>query len=153
MALQQREHVETSSDIFIDDEQTHVAHQSSSSKVITSIEKMKKGVMLINTARGALMEPKALVKGLKSKQIGYLGLDVYEKEATLFFEDHSCDIIQDDIFERLLTFPNVLITGHQAYFTQEAIEQIAKTTADQILAYQTQQPLDNVVVLRSNVIT
>lgn len=99
-----------------------------------SIAKMKKGVMLINTGRGALMEPESLVTNLKSGQIGYLGMDVYEKEGALFFEDHSCEIIQDDIFERLLTFPNVLVTGHQAYFTQEALEHIAETTRDNIQA-------------------
>ncbi|BBP46964.1 lactate dehydrogenase [Thiosulfatimonas sediminis] len=97
-----------------------------------SIAKMKKGVMLINTGRGALMEPESLVAGLKSAQIGYLGMDVYEKEGALFFEDHSCEIIQDDVFERLLSFPNVLVTGHQAYFTQEAITHIAETTRDNI---------------------
>lgn len=100
-----------------------------------TIAQMKKGVMLVNTGRGALMETKALVEGLKSKQIGYLGMDVYEKEGTLFFEDHSCEIIQDDIFERLLTFHNVLITGHQAYFTEEALHHIAETTADNLRAF------------------
>jgi len=97
-----------------------------------TIAQMKKGVMLINTSRGGLMEPEALQEGLKSGQIGYLGMDVYEKEGALFFEDHSCEIIQDDIFERLLTFPNVLVTGHQAYFTEEAITHIAETTRDNI---------------------
>ncbi|HHS99746.1 MAG TPA: 2-hydroxyacid dehydrogenase [Thiomicrospira sp.] len=100
-----------------------------------SIAKMKKGVMLINTGRGALMETAALIDALKSKQVGYLGMDVYEKEGALFFEDHSCEIIQDDQFERLLTFPNVLITGHQAYFTQEALSHIAETTAENIHAF------------------
>lgn len=99
-----------------------------------SIAKMKRGVMLINTGRGALMEPQSLVDGLKSGQIGYLGMDVYEKEGALFFEDHSCEIIQDDVFERLLTFPNVLVTGHQAYFTKEALTHIAETTRDNIQA-------------------
>lgn len=99
-----------------------------------SIAKMKKGVMLINTSRGGLIEPESLVGNLKSGQIGYLGMDVYEKEGALFFEDHSCEIIQDDIFERLLTFPNVLVTGHQAYFTEEALSHIAETTRDNIQA-------------------
>jgi D-lactate dehydrogenase len=110
-----------------------------------SIAKMKTGVMLINTGRGALMATQAVIEGLKSQKIGYLGLDVYEKEGALFFEDHSTEIIQDDVFERLLTFPNVLITGHQAYFTQEALSHIAKTTAENIKAYQTKQPLINAV--------
>lgn len=107
------------------DESTHIIDSD-------SIALMKKGVMLINTGRGALMEPNALIDGLKSKKIGYLGMDVYEKEGVLFFDDHSCDIIEDDEFERLLTFPNVLITGHQAYFTAEALSHIAQTTAENI---------------------
>lgn len=100
-----------------------------------TIAKMQKGVMLINTGRGALMDTAALIDGLKSGQIGYLGMDVYEKEGALFFEDHSCEIIQDDAFERLLTFHNVLITGHQAYFTEEALSHIAETTAHNIHAF------------------
>ena len=110
-----------------------------------SIAKMKKGVMLINTGRGALMDASALIEGLKSKQIGYLGMDVYEKEGALFFEDHSCEIIQDDQFERLLTFHNVLITGHQAYFTQEALSHIAETTAQNIHAFIAGETLENEV--------
>ncbi|WP_040727514.1 2-hydroxyacid dehydrogenase [Thiomicrorhabdus sp. Kp2] len=100
-----------------------------------SISQMKNGVMLINTGRGALMDTTALIEGLKNKKIGYLGMDVYEKEGALFFEDHSCEIIQDDAFERLLTFHNVLITGHQAYFTQEALTHIAETTTANIHEY------------------
>ena len=110
-----------------------------------TIAKMKKGVMLINTGRGALMDTEALTEGLKTKQIAYLGLDVYENEGALFFEDHSCEIIQDDTFERLLTFPNVLITGHQAYFTQEALSHIAQTTTDNIQAFIHNQPLINII--------
>jgi D-lactate dehydrogenase len=89
---------------------------------------MKKGVMLINTSRGALIDTQAVIRGLKSGQIGYLGIDVYEEEDKLFFEDLSDVVIQDDDFGRLLTFPNVLITGHQAFFTREAMTEIAKTT-------------------------
>lgn len=103
-----------------------------------SIAMMKKGVMLINTGRGALMDAKALIEGLKSKKIGYLGMDVFEREGALFFEDHSCEIIYDDEFERLLTFPNVLVTGHQAYFTEEALSHIAETTAQNIYEYRKQ---------------
>ncbi|CAN8139245.1 2-hydroxyacid dehydrogenase homolog [uncultured Thiomicrorhabdus sp.] len=110
-----------------------------------SIASMKKGVMLINTGRGALMEPQSLVDGLKSGQIGYLGMDVYEKEGALFFEDHSCEIIQDDVFERLLTFPNVLVTGHQAYFTEEALRHISETTRDNIQMFINGQELVNQV--------
>ena len=85
-----------------------------------SIARMKRGVMLVNTSRGALVDVEAVIDGLKSGQIGYLAIDVYEQEADLFFQDLSSEIIQDDAFQRLLTFPNVLVTGHQAFFTREA---------------------------------
>jgi D-lactate dehydrogenase len=110
---------------------------------VDSIAQMKKGVMLINTGRGALMKTRDLIAGLKSKHIGYLGMDVYEKEGALFFEDHSCEIIQDDEFERLLSFHNVLVTGHQAYFTQEALEHIAQTTLDNLNEFIGHVPLSN----------
>lgn len=93
---------------------------------------MKDGVMLINTSRGALLDTQAVIDALKSGKIGYLGLDVYEEEADLFFEDLSAKILKDDVFARLLTFPNVLITGHQAFFTEEALRTIAETTLDNI---------------------
>ncbi|MFD1104646.1 2-hydroxyacid dehydrogenase [Sphingobium olei] len=93
-----------------------------------AIAAMKPGVMLLNTGRGALVETRALIDGLKSGKIGHVGLDVYEEEGDLFFENLSGRIIQDDVFARLLTFPNVLITGHQAFFTQEALTAIAETT-------------------------
>jgi D-lactate dehydrogenase len=89
---------------------------------------MKQGVMLINTSRGAVIETKAVIAGLKSGKIGYLGLDVYEEEGDLFFEDLSDQVLEDDVFARLLTFPNVLITGHQGFFTNEALTAIAETT-------------------------
>ena len=108
-----------------------------------SIANMKAGVMLINTSRGALMDTRAVLDGLKSQQIGYLGIDVYEQEGSLFFEDHSLDIIQDDLFQRLLTFPNVLVTGHQGYFTQEAVQHIAETTVTNVLAYLNGERLQN----------
>ncbi|MEZ4935010.1 MAG: 2-hydroxyacid dehydrogenase [Saprospiraceae bacterium] len=92
------------------------------------IAHMKKGVMLINTSRGGLVNTKAVIKGLKKGQIGYLGLDVYEEESGLFFEDHSGDILQDDVIARLLTFPNVLITSHQAFLTETALRNIEETT-------------------------
>jgi D-lactate dehydrogenase len=94
----------------------------------SAVEKMKPGVMLINTSRGALVDTQAVIAGLKSSKIGYLGLDVYEEEAELFFRDLSDQIIQDDQFTRLLTFPNVLVTAHQAFFTRNAMEQIARVT-------------------------
>ncbi|AGA27076.1 2-hydroxyacid dehydrogenase [Singulisphaera acidiphila] len=93
-----------------------------------SLQTMKPGVMIINTGRGSLVDTEAVIAGLKSAKIGYLGLDVYEEEADLFFEDHSGQVIHDDVFARLLTFPNVLITGHQAFFTREALQGIATTT-------------------------
>ncbi|HET9056335.1 MAG TPA: 2-hydroxyacid dehydrogenase [Chitinophagaceae bacterium] len=92
------------------------------------IAKMKKGVMMINTSRGALVNTKDVIASLKSGQIGYLGLDVYEEERGLFFEDHSSDILQDDIIARLMTFSNVLITSHQAFLTDTALHNIAETT-------------------------
>lgn len=92
------------------------------------INKMKHGVMLINTSRGALVDTKELIAGLKSGRIGYLGLDVYEEEKGLFFEDHSDEILQDDVIARLLTFPNVLITSHQAFLTDTALKNISETT-------------------------
>jgi len=101
----------------------------------STLSQTKRGVMLINTSRGALVDTAAVVRGLKSGHIGYLGLDVYEEEAELFFEDHSYHVIQDDVFMRLLTFPNVLITGHQAFFTREAVHNIAETTLSNITAF------------------
>jgi D-lactate dehydrogenase len=89
---------------------------------------MRHGAMLINTSRGAVVDTRAVIAGLKSGQIGYLGLDVYEEEADLFFEDCSNEVITDDTLARLLTFPNVLITGHQAFFTEDALRSIAETT-------------------------
>jgi D-lactate dehydrogenase len=86
------------------------------------------GVMIVNTSRGALIDTSALIEGLKSRKVGGVALDVYEQEADLFFEDLSSEIIQDDVFQRLLTFPNVLITGHQAFLTEEALGAIAATT-------------------------
>lgn len=97
-----------------------------------AIDQMKDGVMLINTSRGALIDTQAVTAGLKSGRIGYLGLDVYEQESNLFFEDLSNLIIQDDTFQRLLTFPNVVITGHQAFFTENALKNIAETTLENI---------------------
>ncbi|RIJ42310.1 2-hydroxyacid dehydrogenase [Pontibacter oryzae] len=108
-----------------------------------SIAKMKKGVMLINTSRGATLETKAVIKALKTGKIKYLGLDVYEEEAELFFEDLSDKVIQDDVFMRLLSFNNVLITGHQAFFTAEAMKNIATTTLQNIHDFEQGQRLQN----------
>lgn len=92
------------------------------------ISKMKRGVMLINTSRGALINTKDVIQSLKTGQIGYLGMDVYEEESGLFFEDHSEEILQDDMIARLMTFKNVLITSHQAFLTDTALKNIAETT-------------------------
>lgn len=113
----------------------------------SSIARMKPGVMLINTSRGALLNTSAVIEGLKSSRIGYLGLDVYEEEDDIFFQDLSGFILQDDVFARLLTFPNVLITGHQAFFTQEALDAIATTTVANIRAFASGEELVNAVPL------
>lgn len=110
-----------------------------------SIRKMKKSVMLINTSRGALIDSKAVIEGLKQEQISYLGLDVYEEEADLFFKDLSNRVIQDDVFMRLLSFNNVLITGHQAFFTSNALQKIAEVTMENIKEFQEGAPLKNEV--------
>jgi D-lactate dehydrogenase len=101
-----------------------------------AIVQMKPGVMLINTSRGAVVDTRAVIRGLKSGRIGALGLDVYEEEGDLFFEDLSQSYIPDDVFARLLTFPNVLITGHQGFFTREALQAIAETTIANVKSFQ-----------------
>lgn len=111
-----------------------------------AFEKMKEGVMLINTSRGALLDSKACINALKSKKIGYLGLDVYEQESELFFKDHREEIMQDDIFSRLVSFPNVLVTGHQGFFTQEALNEIACTTLQSANELSQGLPLTNEVI-------
>ncbi len=105
---------------------------------------MKRGAMLINTGRGALVDTPALIGALKSGQLGYLGLDVYEEEAELFYEDCSDLPLQDDVLARLLTFPNVVITAHQGFLTQEALAAIAQTTLDNIRAWSTGSPVNQV---------
>lgn len=101
-----------------------------------AIARMKRGVMLINTSRGGLVDTRAVIDGLKSGVIGHLGLDVYEEEGDLFFEDLSGQVLQDDVFARLLTFPNVLITAHQAFFTAEAVGAIAAITLENITCFE-----------------
>jgi D-lactate dehydrogenase len=100
-----------------------------------AIAQMKKGVVILNTSRGALIDTTAVIDALKSGHIGHLGLDVYEEEADLFFEDLSTQVIQDDVFARLLTLPNVLVTGHQAFFTDAAMSNIAATTIENITSF------------------
>ncbi len=98
---------------------------------------MKKGVIIVNTARGGLIDTKALIDGLKSGQIGGAGLDVYEHEQKYFFNDFSSNIIDDDLLIQLMSYPNVILTAHQAFLTQEALCSIAKTTFENIHAFTT----------------
>jgi D-lactate dehydrogenase len=114
----------------------------------SSLGLMRDGVMIINTSRGALIDTLAAIEGLKTGKVGYLGLDVYEEEADLFFEDRSDLVIHDDIFSRLLTFPNVIITGHQAFFTEEALGHIATTTIENLTAYAQGRATGNEVLPR-----
>lgn len=101
-----------------------------------TLQLMKPGVMLVNTSRGALLDTPAVIEALKSGKVGNLALDVYEEEGDLFFEDLSGRVLQDDVMARLLTFPNVLLTGHQAFFTENALSNIAQTTIENITAYE-----------------
>jgi D-lactate dehydrogenase len=110
-----------------------------------SIAKMKEGVMIINTGRGKLINTKDLIDGLKNKKIGSAGLDVYEEESDYFYEDHSDIVIDDDILARLLTFNNVIVTSHQAFFTKEALSEIARITLQNIQDFFDGKPLVNEV--------
>lgn len=115
-----------------------------------TISRMKKGVLIVNTSRGALIDSEALLEGLKSQKIGGAGLDVYEEESDLFFEDYSDKIIQDDILARLLSLPNVLITSHQAFLTDEALQNIARVTLENIKAYFDGEALENEICYKCN---
>ena len=108
-----------------------------------SLATMKHGAMLINTGRGALIDAKAVIQALKTGQLGYLGIDVYEQEEKLFFKDFSESIIQDDVISRLISFPNVIITAHQAFFTEEALTQIAQITLRNIECFEKNLVLEN----------
>ena len=108
-----------------------------------SLATMKHGAMLINTGRGALIDAKAVIQALKTGQLGYLGIDVYEQEEKLFFKDFSESIIQDDVILRLISFPNVIITAHQAFFTEEALTQIAQITLRNIECFEKNLVLEN----------
>jgi len=110
-----------------------------------AFNKMQDGVMLINTSRGALVDSKACVQALKSRKLGYLGLDVYEQDSELSFKNRSEEILQDDFFVRLSSFPNVLITGHQGFFTEEALEQIADVTVGNLIDFSQNKPRLNEV--------
>jgi D-lactate dehydrogenase len=111
-----------------------------------TIQSMKKGVMLINTSRGALINTRDVLVALKQGKIGYLGIDVYEQEEKLFFNDLSESIQEDELISRLISFPNVLITAHQGFFTHEALEQIASTTIGNILSFEKGLPSANEVI-------
>ncbi|GAA4341198.1 2-hydroxyacid dehydrogenase [Pigmentiphaga soli] len=106
---------------------------------------MKSGAMLVNTSRGALVDTQAVIAALKSRHLGSLAIDVYEQESSLFFRDRSDDIIDDDVFQRLMTFPNVLVTGHQGFFTAEALREIAAVTLDNLDAFATGRPCENIL--------
>lgn len=112
-----------------------------------SIAKMKDGVMIINTGRGQLIHTNALIEGLKEKKISAAGLDVYEEEGEYFYEDKSDKIIDDDILARLLSFNNVIVTSHQAFFTSEAMHNIAETTLQNVEDFKMNRPLINEVIL------
>lgn len=114
----------------------------------SSIKKMKDGVMIINTGRGKLINTVDLIAALKKGKIGSAGLDVYEEESEYFFEDYSSTIVRDDILARLLTFPNVLITSHQGFFTKEALQNIAETTLSNIRLYFEKNKLPNEICYR-----
>ncbi len=100
-----------------------------------TLARMKPGAMLVNTSRGALIDTGAVIAALKARRLGYLAIDVYEQESALFFQDRSSDIIDDDVFQRLMTFPNVLVTGHQGFFTIEALREIAAITFDNLACH------------------
>ena len=110
-----------------------------------SIAKMKRGVMIINTGRGRLIHSDDLIEGLKTKQVGFAGLDVYEEEEPYFYKDKSDKIIDDDTLARLLSFNNVIMTSHQAFFTEEATQNIAHTTLSNVLDFVEGRPLVNAV--------
>ncbi|MFY7729635.1 MAG: NAD(P)-dependent oxidoreductase, partial [Flavobacterium sp.] len=112
-----------------------------------SIRKMKKGVVIINTSRGGLICTTDIIEALKEKHVGALGIDVYEQEEKLFFRDLSENIIDDDNIQRLMSFPNVLVTAHQAFFTDEALRQIAEVTLNSITGFYTGNEPANEMIL------
>lgn len=113
-----------------------------------AIGRMKKGVVLLNTSRGALIDAEALVEGLKARKIGAACLDVYEEEADIFFEDFSGHIVNDDVLARLISMPNVLVTSHQAFLTEEALENIAETTIENIISIRDRGTSENELCYR-----
>lgn len=122
----------------LNDQTRHIINSS-------TLKKMKAGAMLLNTGRGALIDTTAVIDALKSGHLGYLGIDVYEQEENLFFRDFSDTIIQDDVIVRLLSFPNVLVTAHQAFFTEEALSQIATITLQNASDFEDKKMLMNMI--------
>ena len=112
----------------------------------TALSKIKSDALIIKTGRGALIDSKALIAALKNSSIGGAGLDVYEEEEGVFFEDLSSSVVRDDVLARLMTFPNVLITSHQGFLTKEALDNIAKTTIKNIEEFKSGRHCDNVVI-------
>ena len=112
-----------------------------------TVEKMKKGVFLINTSRGQLINTQSIINGLKSGKIGAAGLDVYEEETEIFFEDYSDEIIHDDTLSTVISMPNVIVTSHQAFLTREALESIAKTTINNLKDYFAGNELVNEIII------
>ena len=115
-----------------------------------SIEKMKKGVVIINTSRGALVDAEALLNGIKLRKIGAACLDVYEEEGDLFFEDKSGHILEDDTLARLISMPNVIVTSHQAFLTEEALENIAETTVNNLMELEEKGQSSNELCFKNN---
>ena len=112
---------------------------------------MKPGAMLINTSRGALVDTRALLSALKQRQLGAVGMDVYEEESHIYYQNLSEQIIPDDVITRLTTFPNVLITGHQAFFTREALIMIAGTTIQNITDFEAGRTNENIVEAKKKI--
>ncbi len=121
-------------------ENTHLINEK-------TISEMRPGVVIINTSRGKLIDTAALIDGLKTGQVGAAGLDVYEEETDYFFEDRSSDVMQDDVLARLTTFPNVIVSSHQAFFTQEAESNIAQTTMESLAAFAEGRKLEDAICL------
>jgi D-lactate dehydrogenase len=112
-----------------------------------ALDKCKKGVVLLNTSRGALVDAEALLAGIKSRKVGAACLDVYEEEGDLFYEDFSGDVVQDDKLVRLIAMPNVIVTSHQAFLTREALDNIASTTVGNLIAFFSGTPDESTEVL------
>ena len=109
----------------------------------STLSRAKRGALLVNTSRGGLIDTEAVIDALKSGQLGGLAIDVYEQEAGLFFRDLSGTIITDDVLQRLVSFPNVIVTGHQAFLTREAVTTICETTLQSVTEFESGKPLTN----------